>query len=195
MRKILASLFLLGWIASAQAQQIEGATGGGGGGGSVTQGTTPWVTVDKWVAGAGVGLTWTSICSTEVNSIVSGNAILCTVSVANGTALDTYMDLSISLGSITSGAGSPYIGLYVYPLNQDGTTLGDGRFGSSTTAVPPSQYFGCSIPVVASATAVIVGACTGVLIPPGTFQVVLYNLAGATLAGSANVVKYRTYNK
>lgn len=152
---------------------------------------------EKWIAGSGQGLTWGDICGAEVKTtaVSSLNAVLCSVVVANGTALDVFGDFSISLASVTSGAGAPYIGIYLYPLNEDGSTYGDGKFGSPATGPPPTEYFVCSIPVVASVTAAIVGMCRGILLPPGSFKVVFYNVAGVATASSGNTVQYRTYNR
>lgn len=149
---------------------------------------------EKWIAGATAG--WaTAGFSTEVNSVVSGNAILAAAAIDNSSTLDIFDDVSISLGSITPGAGAPYIGLYLYPLNQDGTTYGDGRFGSSAAGPPPSQYYVGSVPCIASTAGVITGMVRGIVIPPGQWKYVLYNLAGATLAGSANTIKRRSFNR
>lgn len=151
--------------------------------------------IEHFVGGNGAGLTWTSCFSTEVNSVVSGNAILSATQIDNTTALDVFADVSVSLGSVTAGSGAPYIGLYLYPLNEDGSSYGDGRFGSSAAGPPASSYFVGSIPCVASATGVITGMIRGVILPPGKFKFVLYDGAGVTLASSGNVVNYRTYNR
>ena len=150
---------------------------------------------EKLTAGAGVGLTWTSCFGTELNSLTAGDAVLSSDAIANGTALDMWADISISLGSVTSGAGLPYIGLYFYPLNQDASTYGDGRFGSAAAAVPPTQYYVGSIAVPPSTTGVILGSLRGLWLPPGSGKFVLYNGAGVNLAASANTVAYRTYNR
>jgi hypothetical protein len=148
--------------------------------------------VENWVAGAGVGLTWTAAFGAETNSLASTNAILSSVAITNGTALDIFCDFSISLPSMTP-TGAPYIGVYLYPLNQDGTTYGDGRFGSSTSAVPPSVYSVGNIGIVA-AVGVQTGTLTGIVMPPGTFKFVVYNGSGVALSASAATWKYRTYN-
>lgn len=151
--------------------------------------------VEHWVAGSGVGLTWTSCFSTEINSLVSGNAVLSATQIDNTTALDIFADVSISLGSVTTAAGSDYLGLYLYPLNEDGTSYGDSQFGSSAAGPPGSSYFVDAIPVPASFTGVLTGLVSGIILPPGKFKFVLFNSIGATLAASGNAVKYRTYNR
>lgn len=153
------------------------------------------VNPQRWIAGNGYGTTWTAVFGTEINSIVNGNAILSSIAVANQTALDTYISVSAAFGSITSGAGAPYVGIYLCPLNQDGTTYCDGRFASSATGPPLSQYFLCLIPLVPSVTQAQTGSCGSLQpTPPGSFKLVAYNQSGATLAASANTIAAQTYN-
>lgn len=146
-----------------------------------------------WSAGAGVGLTWTDIFSTAtLNSIANGNAILSDLAITNGTALDKYMDVSIALGSAAFTGSGINISLHLYPLNSDGSTYGDGKFGTSAAgpcAYPPVAV----IPLVAAAQAQT-GSAVGIVIPPGTFKLVLANNGGVALAASGNTCKYRTYN-
>lgn len=150
---------------------------------------------ETWIGGNGQGLTWGAAFGTEINSVVSGNAVLSSVAVANGTPLDIFADVSCSLGSVTPGSGAPYIGIYLVPLNEDGTSYGDGRFGTSAAGPPASQYFVGSIPCIPSTAGVITGMVRGIILPPGSFKFIMYNLAGVTLAASANVIDYRTYNR
>lgn len=151
---------------------------------------------EKWLAGTLATLTWASSgFSTEVNSVVNGNAILAASALDNSSTLDEFFDISISLGSVTPGAGAPYIGFYLVSLNQDGTTYGDGRFGSAAAGPPASQYFIGSVPCVASTAGIITGIIRGILLPPGSFKLILYNQTGVTLAGSSNTIKIRSYNR
>lgn len=146
-----------------------------------------------WVAGSGVGLTWTDAFSTAtLNSIASTNAILSDLSITNGTALDKYMDVSIALASAAFTGTGINISIHLYPLNKDGSTYGDGKFGTSAAgpvAYPPVA----TIPLVA-ATQAQTGTATGIVIPPGTFKIVFCNNGGVALAGSGNTCQYRTYN-
>lgn len=159
------------------------------------QGDIPVKGTQTWKAGTLQGLTWgTAGFSTEVNSVINGNAVLAANQIDNSTALDQFFDLSVSLGSITPGAGAPYIGFYLVPLNQDGTTYGDGRFASSAAGPPASQYYVGSVPCVPSTAGVITGMVRSILLPPGKFKLILYNQAGATLASSANTIQMRSYN-
>ena len=149
---------------------------------------------EKWVAGSGQGLTWGAAFSTETNSIVNGNAILSATSITNGTALDLFADVSYKAGGTATTAAPNYLGLYLYPLNNDASTYGDGRFGSSAAGPPPSCYYVGSIQFAAAASTTIAGVFTRIILPPGTFKFVLYNQSGATLATS-NTINYRTYNR
>jgi hypothetical protein len=150
---------------------------------------------EKWISGAGQGLTWGDAFSTAtLNSIVNGNAILSDISITNGTALDVFADVSVAMGSITIAAPN-YIGIYLYPLNKDGSTYGDGRFGSSAAGPPASNCWVGNI-IMPTGAAASEGTARGIILPPGTFKFVLYNQLGNTLAGSSgNTCQYRTYNR
>ncbi len=149
--------------------------------------------VEKWIAGSGVGLTWTSLMTTELNSIASGNAILGGTAVTNGTALDVFCDFDLVLASLAAVAPN-FVGLYLYPLNSDASTYGDSRFGSSAAGPPPSNYSVGAIGIVA-ATQAQTGTLIRVTMPPGTWKPVVYNQAGVAFASSGNTLKYRTYNR
>lgn len=147
---------------------------------------------EKWVAGT-VGLTWASIMTTELNSIANANAILGSTNLDNSANLDLFADFSLHLASL-AGASPNYVGLFLYPLNDDGSTYGDGRFSSSAAGPPPSSYWVGNFGLVA-ATQAQNGTVRGVLLPPGQFKPVIYNQAGAAFAASANTLKWRTYNR
>lgn len=147
---------------------------------------------EKLIAGT-VGLTWTALGTTVYNSIASGNAILDGTSLTNGTNLDIFCDVSLHLASAAFVAPN-YVGVYLYPLCDDGSTYGDGRFGSSAAGPPPGTYYVGSIGLVA-ATQAQNGVLRGIVMPPGTFEFVLYNQGGVAWAASGNTLKYRTYDR
>lgn len=150
--------------------------------------------VEKWIAGSGQGLSWGNAFSgATLNSIASGNAILSDLSLVNGTAMDIFADVSIALASAAFVAPN-FIGVYLYPLNQDASTYGDGRFGSSAAGPPPGNYWVGNIGLVA-ATQAQEGSLGRIILPPGTFKFVLYNGGGVALGSSGNVCLYRTYNR
>ena len=149
---------------------------------------------EKWIAGSGQGLTFgNAFTGSTLNSIASGNAILSDLQIDNSTAFDLFADVSIALASAAFVAPN-YIGVYLYPLNQDNTTYGDGRFGSSAAGPPASNYWVGNIILVA-ATQAQEGTLRGIILPPAKFKFVLYNQGGVALASSGNVCLYRTYNR
>lgn len=149
---------------------------------------------EKWVAGSGAGLTWASaFTGTTLNSIANGNAILSDLQIDNSTALDVFADVSIALASAVFTA-NPFVGIYLYPLNKDGSTYGDGRFGTSAAGPPGVSYYVGRIPLVA-ATSAQEGTLRRIVLPPGAFKFVLHNQGGVALASSGNTCSYRTYNR
>ena len=149
---------------------------------------------EKWVAGSGVGFTWTDAFATALlNSIASGNAIASGVVITNQTSLDMFADLSIHLASAAFVAPN-FVGVYLYPLTHGGTVYGDGRFAASAAGPPPANYMVGSIGIVA-ATQAQDGILTGIVIPPGSVKFVLHNQGGVAWAASANTCQYRTYNR
>jgi hypothetical protein len=156
--------------------------------------------VEKWIAGSGQGLTWgnafATAGSTEINqsSFLNGDSVLSSIVVANGSALDIFADLSMSLASITTVAPN-YVGFYIYPLNEDGTSYGDGKLSTTLAAVVPEPQYWVGNIVIPVGTQVCTGMLQRIVLPPGSFCFAFYNQTGATLATTSNVVKYRTYNR
>jgi hypothetical protein len=154
------------------------------------------MSVEKWIGGSGVGLPWsTALNAADVNSLASASAVLSSLAdITNGTSLDVYADFSVSLGSVTTVAPN-YLGVYLFPLNQDGTTYGDGQFSSGTqTAKVPSLTYWVRNIVFPVGTQVCVGTITRIPLPPGSFRFLVFNQMGVGIAASSNTVKYRTYN-
>lgn len=148
---------------------------------------------EKWIAGSGQGLSWGSLDTAVLNSIASGSAILSGTAITNGTALDIFADVEVVLASLAAVAPN-FVGVYLYPLNSDASTYGDGRFAAAAAGPPPSCYNVGSIGMVA-ATQAQQGTISGIILPPGTFKFVLYNQMGVAFAAASNTLKYRTYNR
>lgn len=162
------------------------------------------VTKASWVAGLGEGLSWgplfSSSAATDINQstpIPNASCVMSTITVANGTALDIYADISIRCGiaSSTIVAGANFA-IYLYGLLDDGSTYGTGELtaGTVSTALPsiaPAAIF----PLRAAASqTVLTGFAQGILLPPGTFKAVFQNNSGFALNSTGNVCQYRTYN-
>lgn len=146
---------------------------------------------------AGAQSTFTSLMTTELNSLASGNAIIGTTTIANATNNDLWIEFSFTTGGSITPSGSPFVAVYMYPLNGDTTTYGDGRYGSAAAGPPPSNYYRGYCGMGTSS-----GTQTGTFgvpflgtfspLPLGTFKPVFYNVTGVTLSASANILYYRT---
>jgi hypothetical protein len=154
-----------------------------------------------WTAGNGVGYTWTAVmASGDMTSLANGSTVLSSAAdITNQTAQDQFMDLGgvWTVGSATPPAGA-YIGVYLMPLNSNGTTYGTGEMASGATITrAPAAGLVCSMPQeTAGATTTLAGTCTGIIIPPGSFRIAVFNSSGAALSatGGNNTLLYRTYN-
>jgi hypothetical protein len=155
---------------------------------------------ERYVAGS-LAASYTSAgFGTEINSLANGYTVAAGTAINNSTALDVFADFSISLGSVSgTSAGAPFLGLYLLPLNEDGTTYGDGAFSTvavaNTLVLPFGNYYAGSIPAIPSSTGVIVGTIRGIIMPIASFKFAIYNQSGVTLASGSNVLDYRTYNR
>lgn len=152
-----------------------------------------------WTAGNGVGFTWTTAINTaDLASMPTANTVVSSVAdIANQTNLDMFMDISASLviasSTIVAGAN---LAFWVFPLNQDGTTYGDGQFTNGTQAAKTPTFSPCSVmPLVAAAAqTALIGFSQQIVIPPGSFRIACQNNSGFTLTAGTQTVKYRTYN-
>lgn len=158
--------------------------------------------VARWVGGVSPGLTWTSLGATfltNLNSLADGSCAS-SAQVDNSSNLDLFMDVSFSIKPGATTTATSFFSLFLLPLNEDGTTYGDGSIGVSTTfAGQPdagfyvgSSRFGLAI----TTSGLCVGLVPRILMPPGAFIVVLYNKLGNALnASAAAAVKYRTFSE
>lgn len=149
----------------------------------------------RWI----IDTSFTSVTFTagELNSLASGGGALSTAAITNSANLDLYADVSfvVAVGG-TTVAGS-YLTLYVLPLNQDGSTYGDG-YASSSSVQPVATYAvgSCQVKVGVTSGNTITGTFRGIVLPPGDFKFALGNqLQVALNATAALTLKYRTYNE
>lgn len=154
---------------------------------------------NAWSAGNGVGFTWsTAINSADMASMGNANSVVSSVAdIANQTNLDIFADISFSLAISSSTIVVPAnIAFWLFLLNQDGTTYGDGQFTNGTAAAKTPTFSPCAVfPLVAAAAqTTLVGFISGILIPPGSFRWGMQNNSGFTLTSGTQTVKYRTYN-
>jgi hypothetical protein len=155
-----------------------------------------------WTAGNGVGLTWTTaINSADMASLSFASTVLSSVAdIANGTALDQFMDLSAEcvIASSTIPAGGN-LAFWIYALLDNGTTYGDGQFVAGTQKAATPTFPPCAtMPLVAAATQTnLYGFAQAIIIPPGSFRLAIQNNVGSgiSLSAGTQTVKYRTYNQ
>jgi hypothetical protein len=150
--------------------------------------TTRWVIDTAYTAA--------TFTAGDLNSLASGGFALSTSVVSNSTNLDQYCQVSfiVTVGG-TTVAGS-YFTIYALPLNQDGSTYGDGQ-ASSTTVQPAGAYAQKSVGVKVGVTSgnTVTGTFEPFLIPPGDFKLgFANNLTVALSATAALTLKYRTFN-
>lgn len=148
---------------------------------------------EKWALGA--VNTWTTAFGTEFTTaaISNGNSIASSVVIDNTANLDMFLAVSILCASITP-TGAPYMVVGIYPLHDNTTQYGDGRFGSSAAGTIGGLYSARSVPMVAAVGAQY-GVMFGILIPPLKFKLVLQNSLGVATAASGNTCKYMTHNR
>ena len=148
-----------------------------------------------WVAGLGQGLGWGALFGTEVATPATAYSTLSSVVVANGTALDQFMDVSLeaTISSSTIAAGANFA-FWLMALMEDGTTYGDASVTTTPAAVTPGLFPCATMPLrAATGQTNLYGYAQGIIIPPGSFAMAMQNNSGFTL--TACVIKYRTYNQ
>jgi hypothetical protein len=153
----------------------------------------------EWTAGNGQGLTWGALInSADMASMTSAYTVLSTVAgIANGTNLDQFMDISCKLviASNTVAAGAN-ISFWLYPLQEDGSTYGDGQLTAGTPAnLTPAWSPIATVPLYAAAAQTTLWAyAQGIVLPPGTFKIAMQDNSGFNLTSGTQTCDYRTYN-
>lgn len=151
--------------------------------------SSAWTSNNGWVP---------AFNGSDLNSMISFDNVLSTVTpFANGTGLDQFMDVSVQCTIASSAIGAGFnIPIWIAMLQQDNTTLGDGLLTAGTPSVIQPAWFPiATIPLFASTRTTIVGGQTGILIPPGSFALILQNGTGFTFSSSGNACSIRTYNQ
>lgn len=152
--------------------------------------------IEKFVAGSGVGLTWTDpgFTLTDFNSLAVGSVVVCPTAVTNGTALDITARFSAALTVGGTTVATSYLELYILPLQQDGSTYGDGTATGTTIPVKAYSVGICPVKVGVTSGSAVVAYWGNIILPPGNFKFALANQAIALNAAAAAAVKYQTYN-
>lgn len=151
-----------------------------------------------WTAGNGQGLVYGPAFGPEITALANGTVALSTIAVANGTALDQLMDISIEAKTASAAlAQGASMVIWIMYLQGDGVTYGDGSLASlgATGATGPAVFPAVTIPLRPGITGTAwVGSNAGpIMLEPGTFALALQNNIGFTLTGCTGT--YRTYNQ
>lgn len=132
-------------------------------------------------------LSYSAAFGSEINSLAAGSTAIGSVVIDNTTALYTDGYISWSL-SATTTAGTSYLGFYLLPLNEDGTTYGDST--ATGTAVPDSQYFVGNARVQPPASGNVVGSLYIGNIPATKFKLAVTNGTGNALGATAGTISF-----
>ena len=131
--------------------------------------------------------TWQAAFGAEINSLASGSYALSSIIIDNTSGLLTDGTISLALGSVAPSAAGASLAFFIQPLNQDGTTYGDGI--ASGTVLPVNGYIGSlSWPTNATAAAQTGSFKVGIEIPPTKFKLGVVNQLGSALAASGNTI-------
>jgi hypothetical protein len=154
--------------------------------------------IETWTPGNGAP-SFTQIFSAgaNLNGLANNSAVMdSTGNITNGTSLDIYADISVQLGAATS-VSPAQLQVFLYPMNGDGVTFGDNQFVAGTQAAktPAPQLYAGTISFPVATTTAMFGILERVVLPPGTFNWVIQNQSGVTLASSGNAVQWRSYNR
>lgn len=139
---------------------------------------------------------WTDagFTAANFNSLADGSGVLAATAISNSTVNQVHERADVSFSLVVGGTttANSYIAVYALPLNQDGSTYGDGY--ASGAGDPETCYY---LGVVGVKSGVASGGTlTGTLelatLPAGDFKLVLVNHLGVALnASAAATVKYR----
>jgi hypothetical protein len=145
------------------------------------------VATAKWSAYSGIA----TALSSALNSLASA-AVAVSAAIANGTNLNFYMDVELTLGTINlSSATNPAV--YLWVLSEvDGSNYEYGSAGSIVPARAPDAII--ALPA-ASLTGPQYFDGRVILIPPGNFMIALQNNTGVAFASSGNSLQYNTYTE
>jgi len=136
----------------------------------------------------------------DLNSLAANSSVLSSVAAFDNTSVgDQFLDISFignyaTAQTVATGSGMAF---FLYTLQEDGATYGDGRLVAGTQAAfsPLLNPIG-GFPIVAGTSiTTISGDVLGVVIPPRKFALVMQNFSGAGLASSNNNCSLSTYKQ
>jgi hypothetical protein len=133
------------------------------------------------------GSTWTTggFTASDFNSRANGSVVVAATAIDQDTSLDLDGEFSFSVEVGGTTTATSRLDLYILPLNQDGTTYGDG-VATGTTAPAGSYWVASCIvrPGVTSGNAVV-GTFPRYPLPGADFKYAIVNNLGAALDSTA----------
>jgi hypothetical protein len=130
-----------------------------------------------------------SVLTTQLDGLADNAATAASTAIANQTNLDIYSDWELVLGSLSPAAGA-YVAVYAL-LAVDGSNY--PAPSAADMRLQTSQLL-FTIPLSTTATTAQRIAVRNVVIPPGTFKIILDNHAGVALAANSNTLKMNPYD-
>ena len=164
------------------------------------------------------GYTPVSFNAGDIYAMPDGGAALSSTVITNGSSLDMLMDVSFSASVGGTTTSTSRLSLYVLPLNQDGTTYGDGFASSAPVASIGSASLGasslgggsppapaqpslsymvrdCKVRAGVVPGGAVVGTFPKFDLPPGNFRLAIANNLGVPFpAPPALTLACRAYN-
>jgi hypothetical protein len=150
------------------------------------------------IAGAVANYTSCGFTAADFNSLANASVAVMptTANIDNTTNLDDYIDVSFSFANgATTTVATSFFALFLLPLNQDGTTYGDGATTGSTQ--PGVSYWVTNANTRSGITSggTLVGTFPTVWLPRKRFILAIANMTGGALnASAAAAVQYNTTN-
>ena len=141
------------------------------------------VTVFSWGTPAAVATALT-------NPVPANGSTALSAAIDNSTTGALYVDFFYIFASAATGAGAPYVGLWLLS-SVDGTAFEDPQAAGTALSPRPLDVI---FPLLASVTQAQNVNAMNIPAPPYQFKVLLYNQAGVTLVTGGSV-KYRFHNE
>ena len=125
---------------------------------------------------------WTSVLTTELNSLAADGVADSTTTISNGTSKALFSDWEVSLASLNP-TGNAMIGLRLRALTSDGSTYENSGSNAHVRSIAVSTGSSTKLVVIKR-----------VVLLPGDFRASLVNWTNVSLAASGNTLKYRLYS-
>lgn len=132
-----------------------------------------------------------TVLSTEMDALPNDSQTVSSAAVSNNTNLDIYVDVELFLNTFTPPTLGLDTNIVVYLMEAiDGVNYPPaGRYLRSTS----TQVF-CLFTIGITPTTAYRTVVRQVVLPPGTFKLMVDNLTGAQFAASGNTLKLLPYN-